>query len=847
MRSRTSRRSRTVLAALVPLALTVAAMGALNSPALAADPTYTITTGATGSYAYADDTAAYPLIDSDGKFYFQSSHSLYGATDSRKWNFWTGTDIDTGVTTAPIASAPDNANTKTRCNNSPTGLESTYDPRPTTGYSERNYCDLIGVWVDPDTSDWYGVVHNEFTPSPFGDGLHYDSIDYARSTDHGGTWTILDHIITSPFSTWRANDQLWTRAADGSFKVGGNCLDVQGGGPAAGTAVVKYPCNGGPNQKWTVTGSTLVHPSSGRCLTSSGTGAGATFTIQDCTGSATQTFAMPTAGAKGQLRLTGTPANCVDAVATLKLAVCNDPTKDGREQFPNQTYYFGDGDPKLFVDNASGYFYIQYDTQVLNQAGGGRVDLAHVARAPISAKMAPSSWKKWYGGTWTQPGVGGKEASLLPFDGTNTPYINDAYNPLNTGTTAQQIAAGQLPSLPLGRLNVAYDAYLGRYITMARPQSPTTSMPLHVYTTSDLATQKWVDIGTVADPSAAAWYRSLLDSTSKTSNYLVGKTFRDYCIYSCNATNPNAHWVATTIDLASGSLPTPPVVPGTAYQIAAGSGRYLAQSGGSVTTTATSGTSSSQAWRFTATGDGFFTIANVASGQNLGVTDTANSGRAWGAGLTLGTGSSVGMQWFVQTVTDAGLPAGSYRLVNRYSGQALSLTAGGAATAPQRDWTNPGAAGDTRPVNAQTLTFPAGTASANLIPAGNFEAGNLPGWTAHNATIVTDAAAHGPTRDLRLASGAGDYATMEYTVTGLSPNTAYTYTGWVRADSGLSTSFGVKNYGSAQVTSRTTATGWTLMTVPFTTGAGNTTATVFCYLPSASATSTCDDLSLTAG
>jgi hypothetical protein len=33
----------------------------------------------------------------------------------------------------------------------------------------------------------------------------------------------------------------------------------------------------------------------------------------------------------------------------------------------------------------------------------------------------------------------------------------------------------------------------------------------------------------------------------------------------------------------------------------------------------------------------------------------------------------------------------------------------------------------------------------------------------------------------------------------------------------------------------------------FTTGATNTSATVFCYLPSASATSTCDDLTLTAG
>lgn len=853
MLSRTARQARAVLARLVPMALAVTAIGAVTTPpAGATTPAYTITTGATGSYAYADDTPAYPFIDSDGKFYFQSSHSLYGGSNSRSWQFWTGSDIDTNVTRAAISSAPDNADTTVRCNNSPTGVLSTYDPKgsQTSGYAERNYCDLIGVWVDPDSGTWYGAVHNEFTPSPFRDGLHYDSIDYARSGDHGSTWTVVDHIITSPFATWRENDQLWTMASDGSVHVGaGQCLDVTGGGTAAGTAVDRYGCNGNANQKWTVTNGTLVNPASNLCLTASGTAAGATFTIQTCSasGSATQSFTTPAAGAAGQIHLTGTPATCVDAYTTVQLAACNDPTKDGRAQFPNQTYYYGDGDPKLFVDYASGYFYLYYDTQILNQAGGGRVDLGHVARAPISDKMAPSSWKKWYGGTWTEPGTGGKEADLVPSDGTSPGYLDDVYNPNNTGTTAQQLSAGQLPSAPpLAWVDVAYDAYLGKYISMARPENPTTSTPLHVYATSDLSTQKWEDIGTVTNPSGAAWYRSLLDGTSKTANYLVGKTFRNYCMYSCTATS-GTEWVSTTIDTAPGNLPVPPVSSGTPYQIAAGDGQYLAQSGTALTTTADSNTSASQSWKFTATGDGFFTIANAASGQNIGVNDTADSGRVWGAPLKLGTGTSVGWQWFLQTVHDAGLPAGSYRLVNRYSGQALSLTsgAGGVVTAPQRDWANTGTSGDTHPVDAQTLTFPAG--SSNLIPAGDFESGNLAGWSVHSAAVVTDTAAHSPAHDLHLRSGAGDYATMEYTVTGLSPNTTYTYSGWVRADSGSSTSFGVKNYGGAQVTSRTSATGWTRLSDTFTTGATDTSARVFCYLPSASATSTCDDLSLTVG
>ncbi|MEV4558108.1 RICIN domain-containing protein [Kitasatospora sp. NPDC049285] len=833
----------------MPLALAVATLGPeAASSALAATPTYTVTTGATGTYAYADDTAAWPFVDSDGKFYFQSSHSLYAGKDSRAWQFWTGTDIDTGVTKAPVSSTPDNADTTVRCNTSPTGLMSSYDPRgsQTAGYAERNYCDLVGTWIDPDTGDWYGAVHNEFTPSPFGDGLHYDSIDYAQSTDHGATWTIKDHIITSPFTTWRANDQLFTLASDGSVRTGGGqCLDISGGGTTAGTAVGRYGCTGNANQKWTVTGGTLVNPASALCLTAAGTGPGAAFTIQACSGAATQRFTTPAAGAKGQLSLAGTPASCVDSTATVKLAVCNDPTKDGRDQFPNQTYYYGDGDPKLFVDTASGYFYLYYDTQILNTAGGGRVDLGHVARAPISAKFAPSSWKKWYGGSWTQPGVGGKETDLVPSDGTSAGYLDDAYNPFNTGTTAQQLSTGQLPGAPpLARMNVTYDAYLGQYLGMPRPENPTTSTPLHIYATTDLATQKWTDIGTVTSPSGGAWYRSVLDATGKTSNYLIGKTFRNYCMYSCTPTSSGAQWVSTTIDTDPTNLPTPPVRPGTAYRIAAGNGQYLAQSGSGLTTTV-GGAAPSQGWKFTATGDGFFTIANAASGQNLGVNDTADSGRAWGAPLTLGTGSGTGAQWFVQSIKDAGLPAGSYRLVNRYSGQALSLTAGtgGATTAPQRDWANPGTSGDTHAVAAQTLAFPV----LDLLPAGNLESGDLAGWSVHNAAVVTDAAAHSPGHDLRLQSGAGDYATMEYTVTGLAPNTTYTYAGWVRADSGNTTSFGVKNYGGAQLTAHTAATGWTAQSETFTTGPSSTSATVFCYLPYSSATSTCDDLSLTIG
>lgn len=175
-----------------------------------------------------------------------------------------------------------NDDTTWRCNNGPTGRESTYAP-DTSHYSQKNYCDLMGVWVDPDTGHWYGLVHNEFTPQPFGDGLHYDAIDYAVSKDQGRTWTIKDHVLTSPYSTKR----------------------------------------------------------------------------------------------------------------------------DDNAAFPHDLYYYGYGDARLFVDTASGYFYVYYDSRAIPKGGDptGWTDgsRGHVARAPMSAKMAPGSWKKWYDGVWSQP------------------------------------------------------------------------------------------------------------------------------------------------------------------------------------------------------------------------------------------------------------------------------------------------------------------------------------------------------------------------------------------------------------------------------------------------------------
>jgi hypothetical protein len=70
----------------------------------------------------------------------------------------------------------------------------------------------------------------------------------------------------------------------------------------------------------------------------------------------------------------------------------------------------GDGDFHLFVDERGGYIYL-YTMNLLNPKAGSPVSnliRQHVARCAIADKMAPGKWWKFYNGTWSQPGVGGK-------------------------------------------------------------------------------------------------------------------------------------------------------------------------------------------------------------------------------------------------------------------------------------------------------------------------------------------------------------------------------------------------------------------------------------------------------
>jgi hypothetical protein len=463
-----------------------------------------------------------------------------------------------------------------------------------TSYAEKNYCDLVGVWVDPDTGTWYGLVHDEFTPEPFGDGMHYDSIDYAESTDQGKVWTIEGHAITSPYSTARG-----------------------------------------------------------------------------------------------------------DTTA-----------------FPNQTYDYGDGDPRLFVDTASGYFYVYYGSRIIPKGGvgGSNGGLAHVARAPISGKMATGSWEKWYNGSWSQPGVGGLESNMEPVTAADpagyTPVADD-YSPKRTGNVDQQVAAGELPSKsPLFIMNISPRDDLGLYI--GEPEVVSGTAPQQFYATANLATQKWSLIGDTGSYTSDSWYRWFLDSANRTSSTIIGKSFRSYCAIDCASSD--GEYANITVD--SSAPAGPPVDPTKTYLISSGAGQVLAQVSGSsaATSLAASNGSNLEDWSFVSEGDGSYQVVNAGTGHLLGVASSSTATRAWGTRPTvtaLGTGGpTVGQEWFViaDTSPSTGAQTGTYRLVNRYSGLVLGLSSddgGLAETTPTRTWTNStgNSVGGTRSAAEQTLTL----------------------------------------------------------------------------------------------------------------------------------------------
>ncbi len=232
---------------------------------------------------------------------------------------------------------------------------------------------------------------------------------------------------------------------------------------------------------------------------------------------------------------------------------------------------------------------------MVNKTGSWVALYEHVARAPISGKMATGTWQKWYDGTWTQPGISDKESNMVPVaDDSETGYtpVDKEYDP-NTPrhcAAADQEGGQMPPTSPLFVMDVTYDAYLGLYI--GEPQNPDQSgdAPQEFYATKNLATQKWFCLGDTGSAyTTASWYRWFVDPANKTSSAIVGKSFRSYCSFGCMG-DASAQLANITIDAGPSVTAAAPIDTSKAYTIANADGRKLSVEGDGATLKRAGGT-----------------------------------------------------------------------------------------------------------------------------------------------------------------------------------------------------------------------------------------------------------------
>ena len=101
---------------------------------------------------------------------------------------------------------------------------------------------------------------------------------------------------------------------------------------------------------------------------------------------------------------------------------------------------------------------------------------------------------------------------------------------------------------------------------------------------------------------------------------------------------------------------------------------------------------------------------------------------------------------------------------------------------------------------------------------------------AGTATVVTNNVQSGA----KAIREQGGQTSIEQVITGLKPNTTYIFGGYGKVSvAGQSAIIGAKNFGGAAINSSVTSTTYQNSFVTFTTGASNTSVTVYFYKPSA--------------
>ena len=169
----------------------------------------------------------------------------------------------------------------------------------------------------------------------------------------------------------------------------------------------------------------------------------------------------------------------------------NDDLK-GPEYWKGDVLDAGCGDPHLFVDTKSGYFYLYYVNKYFLKSRSSNEHKMKVARCKISDRMAPGKWFKFYNGAWTEPGMGGKGTWL-----------------------------DKLHAFP----DVKYSTYLGKYIAIGQA----TETKFGIQTCTSMETQDWTNVENLGAFSPMTWgYPLLTDDANQADNGQVDQTMRIY-------------------------------------------------------------------------------------------------------------------------------------------------------------------------------------------------------------------------------------------------------------------------------------------------------------------------------
>ncbi|MEZ6964530.1 RICIN domain-containing protein [Aeromonas sp. S9(2024)] len=544
----------------------------------------------TGKYLYHDTLSQYNKYNpnnADHAWRFFSAKNYQGASDNIKDKLGDYEKIKQIYDQATVQ------NTVPLCTNTP--LMKRIKPRG-SGYDYINYCGLMDVWVDPDSGDWYGLLHDEI----FGLTPRYDAIELVKSTDKGLNWAVTDVIQTSQYGM-----------------------------------------------------------------------------------------------------------------------------ADSRDEALGQTYNYGGGDPRLFVDYASGYFYLFYTSRVMNLSGWSGFSSfmqEHVMRAPISGKMSPETWRKYHDGKWEafsaddySLGNAGAASNIVSVELSPKGYFTPEYDPVTMSGTASELAGqGKLVNSPLRVINVAWNSYLKKYVATPEPSSGPKNegkAPLALYVTDSLSSQKWEKLLTLDSYVTRSWYRFMMDPQVQTrSNFIVGKTFRTYCYVECQ--KYGGEYIDVTLQRSQEEIS--PILENTLLKNR--DGEVLTADDKFNLTVKKEPGEGDMSWGLQDRQDGYYSVVayptgNTAQKRYLGVTGSGavNVLRKWGAEVGLldnpcqdaTADECLSAQWIkVPTVIsrDDGSERrdGSYRLVNRFSGLTLNLDASQAqdrqaTLSPFRSWDCTGA------------------------------------------------------------------------------------------------------------------------------------------------------------